>query len=89
LHNKLLVTKRDLNKLEKKKMKPKKIKEIKKEKIVYELSENQFKQLVKTLRGDLRNNLWKLYYLRQITQKERQYLEFEFDKVIYGINERR
>ncbi len=68
-------------------MKPNKIKETKETKEKYEITPKSFKMLVRTIFQSIRSDLNKLYYLKQITQKERSYLGFEFDKIIYRIKD--
>lgn len=63
-----------------------KTKEIKTKEIT--LTEKGFNLLKRDFFSAIRLGLLGLYHCKAITQKEKSYLEFEFDKIIYKIDGR-
>lgn len=49
----------------------------------YEITKKSYELLTREILRSIRRDLWKLYYLKLITRKERAKLEYEIDKVIY------
>jgi hypothetical protein len=63
------------------------IRETMKEK-VYELKETDFNRLSSTIIHSIREDLWKLTYLKVITRQERRDIEYFIDKIIYKIEQK-